>query len=198
MKNMKLFRIVMCLMLSAVMLMSFAACNKQEAKSFSLDRYALTLVEGESARIVSSVDASSLTWTSSDETVATVNNGLITALKAGTVEITVKNAVDDAVCRVTVTEKAMNVPALCVASNEVLLVVGRTFDLQPSFVLEGEEVDSAEYTIEYSVDAGNVVSVADGVVTALTAGTAKVTVSVTYGNRFYQKDVVITVSALES
>ena len=194
MKNMKLWHIVMCLLLCAVMLMSFTACDNQEAGEFSLDRYALTLEEGQSVQIVPSVDASSLTWVSSDESVATVNNGLVTAIKAGTVEITVKNAADNAICRVTVTEKAMNVPALSIASDEVLLVVGRTFDLQPTFALEGEKVDASEYTIEYSVDGNGLVSVENGVVKALAVGTAKVTVSVTYGDRFYQKDVAITVS----
>ena len=194
MKNMKLWRMVMCLMLCTVTLMSFAACGNKETGEFSLDRYALTLEEGQSVQIVPSVDAASLTWTSSNESVATVNNGLVTAIKAGTAEITVKNAADNAICRVTVTEKAMNVPALSVASDEVLLVVGRTFDLQPTFALEGEKVDASEYTIEYSIDANGVVSVNNGVVKALSVGTAKVTVSVTYGDRFYQKNVVITVS----
>lgn len=200
MKIMKLWRTMMCLLLITAMLMSFGACgcSNQKAGEFSLNCYALTLEEGHSAKIVSSVDAARLTWVSSNPAVATVNNGTVTAIQAGTAEITAVSATDKAICRVTVTEKVSSVPALSVASDNVTLFIGKQFDLQPAFKLNGESVDTANYTITYSVDAANVVSVSAGIVTALDVGTTEITVSLTYGNTFYQKKIAVTVRDAEN
>lgn len=193
MKRMKIWRTVMCLLLSVAMIVPFAGCGKKSVNEFSLNCYALTLEEGQNAQIIPSVDASLLKWASSNPSVATVKNGTVTAVKAGTVEITAESATDKAICRVTVTEKAKSVPALSISSTDVELFIGREFDLQPLFVLDGQKVNASEYTINYSVDVAGVISVADGVVTALDVGTAEITVSVTYGGTFYQKKVTITV-----
>ena len=161
MKRMKIWRTVMCLLLSVAMIVPFAGCGKKSVNEFSLNCYALTLEEGQSAQIIPSVDASLLKWASSNPSVATVKNGTVTAEKAGTVEITAESATDKAICRVTVTEKAKSVPALSVSSTDVELFIGREFDLQPLFVLDGQKVDASEYTINYSVDVAGVISVAD-------------------------------------
>lgn len=51
----------------------------------------------------------SVTWTSSDDSVATVVDGLITAVKSGSTTITAKAGEKDAVCKVNVSEKAPGV-----------------------------------------------------------------------------------------
>lgn len=51
----------------------------------------------------------SVTWTSSDNTVATVEDGLVTALKAGTATITAKAGDQEATCVITVNEAASTV-----------------------------------------------------------------------------------------
>jgi len=55
------------------------------------------------------VSDKTLVWTSSDETIATVKDGEVTALKAGEVTITVKNGDVEATCTVTV--KAASTPS---------------------------------------------------------------------------------------
>lgn len=54
----------------------------------------------------SDADNSGITWTSSDESVATVNNGTITGVKYGTATITAKAGEISATCEVTVKDEA--------------------------------------------------------------------------------------------
>ena len=71
----------------------------------TLDQTTLSLQEGENATLTATVTGSSdpVTWTSSEPTVATVNEGVVTALTAG--ETTITSAIGEvkATCVVTVT-----------------------------------------------------------------------------------------------
>lgn len=76
--------------------------------SISLNKESLTLTEGESETLVATVkpdDATdmSVTWSSSDMAVATIDNGKVTALKEGTTIITAKAGEESSTCSVTVT-----------------------------------------------------------------------------------------------
>ena len=86
-----------------------------DVESVSLDKTSITLTEGDSETLTATVSPSNATnknvsWKSSDESVATVSNGKVTALKAGTATITVTT--DDgsktATCQVTVEAKNWN------------------------------------------------------------------------------------------
>ncbi len=78
--------------------------------SVTLDKNELSLEKGESAVLTASVDPDdatdkTVTWESSDEKVATVDeNGKVTAVAAGTADITAKVGDKSAVCVLTVTE----------------------------------------------------------------------------------------------
>ncbi len=80
-------------------------------KSVELDKTTLELKEGESQQLVATITPSNatnkdVTWTSSDETIATVDeNGNVTAVKAGeaTITVTTANRNRKATCAVTVT-----------------------------------------------------------------------------------------------
>ena len=79
----------------------------------TLDKTTLSLEEGATGNLVATVAPSNasykaVSFTSSDEAIATVDdNGLVTAVKAGTADITVESLMDGsktAVCTLTVTE----------------------------------------------------------------------------------------------
>ena len=84
------------------------------ASEVTLDKTVLTLYEGDAAKLTATVMPEDTTdktivWTSSDNEVATVNNGTVTGLKAGTATITAACGQVEAECSITV--KAPVVPS---------------------------------------------------------------------------------------
>ena len=76
--------------------------------SVTLDKKTLKLMVGETATLTATVkpdDATdkTVTWSSLDPKVATVKDGVVTAVKAGTAKITAKAGDKTATCTVTVT-----------------------------------------------------------------------------------------------
>ena len=98
--------------------------------SVSLDKTSLGLTEGETAQLTATVepeDASNknVTWESSNTNVATVNNGEVTAVSAGTATITV-TTVDGGktdTCTVTVREEAPDRPVNLPDTHSIDLIV---------------------------------------------------------------------------
>ena len=79
-----------------------------------LDKTAVSLKAGEAAQLTATVlpdnaADKTVTWTSSNEKVATVVNGKITAVAAGTATITATAGGKSATCTVTVTKAAQNI-----------------------------------------------------------------------------------------
>lgn len=103
------------LVIIPVVLASFAACVNNEVKTIALDKSTSTLLLGQTDSLISTLtvtgDINKLpqTWNSSNSTVASVKNGLITALKTGTTIITVQAGDKSATCQVTVDDKILPV-----------------------------------------------------------------------------------------
>ena len=81
--------------------------------SVSLNKTTLTLTEGESEVLNATVKPDNatdktVTWSSSDASVAKVENGKVTAVKAGTATITAKAGDKSAACMVTVKQKGLD------------------------------------------------------------------------------------------
>ncbi len=102
---------VVALVCALCCVFALAACNDKTDKvavtSVTLDKTELSLTVGDSETLTATVapdDAtdSSVTWTSDNAEVANVENGVVTALKAGTATITAKAGDKSADCVVTV------------------------------------------------------------------------------------------------
>ena len=135
----------------------------------SLDKAELALFVGESAQLsASSSDGVTreYVWTSSDPTVAGVENGNVTALAEGTAMITASAAGKSASCAVTVEEEDV---FLILSKESAALKAGETLTLTASLT------NGAAATVEWSSSDPTVAGVENGVVTALKAGTAKIT-----------------------
>ena len=95
------------------------------ATAIELDQTALTLAEGRTATLKATLApegaTTAVTWTSSDEKVATVAGGKVTAVAAGTATITAKAGDYSATCAVTVTEAPD--PTNCAEAAEAALSV---------------------------------------------------------------------------
>ena len=119
----------------------------------TLDQKELTisLSESSTATLHATVtDNAPITWSSSDETIATVANGVVTGLKSGTCTITATSEDLSESCLVTVYSNYFSLPKteiLAVGSRKALEVTGKKSDdavftsSDPSIVsIEGDEV----------------------------------------------------------
>lgn len=145
--------------------------------SVTLDKESpFQIVKGETEKITATVgpdDASdkTVTWTSSDNAVATVDNsGNVSALAAGTAVISAKAGDVSASCEVIVV-----IPAQSISLNKTALVIveEQSFELTATVYPE----DSTDKTLTWESSAPDVVKVEDGLLTALKPGQADITVS---------------------
>lgn len=125
----------------------------------TLDKTTAKLTEGETVTLVATVAPDNatdktVTWTTSDASVATVTNGVVTAVKAGTATITAKAGDKSAICAVTVKAKEVEV----VTNDKFYLsdfeiVAGETKELAIQF--ESEVADNyVAFQFDITVPAG--------------------------------------------
>ena len=147
-----------------------------EPTSITLDQSELTIKVGKTATLTPTIepaDASNknVTWSSSDETVATVSDGVVTGVKPGTAEITAKTA-NGLTARATVTVEEIPVTNITLPTTEASMTIGGTMDLKPMI----EPADATNTHISWSSNNLAVATVdANGRVTAKGAGTATIT-----------------------
>ncbi|MBR2229258.1 MAG: Ig-like domain-containing protein [Prevotella sp.] len=128
-----------------------------------------------------------LTWTSSDTSVATVSSsGMVTAKSTGKANITVKtDNGKSATCSVTVSAKEVTSVSI---KSSLSLDVGDSYTLTPTIT-----PSDAKTSYTWSSDNSGVAAVSQyGVVTAKSAGTARITVKTTNGK---SATCLVTVSA---
>ena len=117
-----------------------------------------------------------ISWTSSDNAVATVSDGVVTGVKEGNATITasIRGEKGDfsATCEVTVTKKIVPVSDIVLSSNALSILKGETATLTASVLPE----DATDKTIEWNVGNPKIATVADGVVTGVSAGVTSVVV----------------------
>ncbi|MCH5151821.1 MAG: glycosyl hydrolase 53 family protein [Clostridiales bacterium] len=163
----------------------------------------LTLVEGRTSQLTATVlpeDATdkSVTWSSSDNSVATVDsNGIVTAHVKGTATITVVTTDGqlDATCAVTVEEPAADevpVTGVTLNKNTLALIFTRSETLTAT-VLPANATDK---NVIWSSDNPSVASVdGTGKVTAVAVGSAKITVTTSDGGKTAECDVTVSYAA---
>lgn len=123
--------------------------GKTEKKTISLDATSLELTEGDTAILKPSVTGykkCTVNWSSSDKTVASVKKGgIVTALKEGTADISVRIKGTDlkAVCRVTVAAKE---PVQADSDGyKTVYIDGKTFSLSFEDDFDGDTLDGTKW-----------------------------------------------------
>ena len=101
---------------------SFKAIVNQPVSGISLDKETLSLTEGETETLTATIKPSNatdktITWTTSNSAVATVDGGVVTAVKAGTATITATAGGYSASCVVTVEAAVRPITSLAELSN---------------------------------------------------------------------------------
>ena len=144
----------------------------------SLNHTSATLVEGESLTLTATVapaDATdkTVTWSSSDETVATVDaSGLVKAIAPGTAVITAKAGDKSATCTLTVEKKVIPVSGITLSYTSATLVEGESLTLSATVT----PADATDKTVTWSSSDETVATVdANGLLKAIAPGTAVIT-----------------------
>lgn len=134
--------------------------------------------------------AAEFEWSSSDERVANVENGVVTANALGTATIRAKTGKDYGECVVTVVRNG-SVPVLSVRSS-LELAVDSEYELSPVLRFKGEEVEGTYVWV--SADP-SVASVENGVVKARKAGNTTITVSTEAYGELLTEEITVVVKS---
>ena len=142
--------------------------------SVTLDQTNASLRVGETVTLTATVkpdDATdkAVTWTTSDASVATVDNGVVTANKVGSATITAKAGDKSATCSISV----VPTPVTSVTLNKAnaSLKVGETISLTATVKPD----DATDKTVTWETSEASVATITDGVVTAIKLGSATIT-----------------------
>ena len=144
--------------------------------SVALDKTILTLVEGEEAVLSATVlpaDATdpSVSWSSSDASVATVSGGQVKAVAPGKATVTARAGEKEATCTVTVEKRFIPVTSIALSQPSLTLVEGDEATLSATVL----PADATEPGITWSTSDASVATVTDGQVKAVAPGKATIT-----------------------
>ncbi len=131
-----------------------------------------------------------IVWSSSDPTIATVENGVISGIVEGTATITAKAGNATATCVVTVT-KSFAYPILLLSQEDVMPRVGGYVEVTANVRFNGQITDFDEFS--WSSADETIATVVDGVITGVKAGETVVIVSASYNGTLLEETVIVKV-----
>lgn len=148
--------------------------DRPQTETVELNQTDVNLTVGKTT-VLSATGSDKITFSSSDETVATVDvNGTVKAVAPGTAVITAKASEQSATCQVTVTEVEENTPTPLPTEETLTLqsIYGTSGDISISV---GEsapmEVDGAKEAITWEIENSGIATVdANGTVTGVATG----------------------------
>ena len=152
----------------------------------------LSITVGKTAYITENT-ANKVTWTSSDESVATVSyynsaKGKVVAKGVGTAVITAKDTKGaTATCTVTVTEKKVEVVNLTLSDTELALISGKT-----AYISENSPNPIEWTSSDETIAKASKYTTAKGKITALKAGTVTITAKDTVTGQTASCKVTVT------
>jgi uncharacterized protein YjdB len=151
----------------------------------SLNKNTMTLTVGGTEQLTHAIQPSNatnqnVTWETNNSAVATVNNGLVTAIAQGSATITVRTSDGNhtATCAVTVNPATVPVTGVSLNKNTMTLTVGGTEQL--THTIQPTNATNQNVTWESSNSAA--ATVTNGLVTAIAPGSATITVRTNDGN----------------
>ena len=167
------------------------SCDKDEpaeipVSNVQISQSTVELTVGESTTLAATVKPDNATnkavvWSSSNEAVATVKDGVVKAVKAGSATITVKteDGGKTATCSVTVNEKVYPVESVSLDKTSLTLTEGDEATLSATMKPD----NATNKAVVWSSSNEAVATVKDGVVKAVKAGSATITVKTEDGGK---------------
>ena len=143
----------------------------------------ISMISGETVTLVADVypenaTNKNVTWVSTDENLATVEEGVVTAIADGEVQIIVTS--DDGgftdMCTITIVTQEIKTTGITLNTNELQL----TTSSEPVTLIATVEPENSTEPVIWSMSPEGVVSLSDGVVTPIAAGS--VVISATSGD----------------
>lgn len=149
-----------------------------EVTSIKLNKTSTSIVQDSSETITATISPANatnktITWTSSDSSIATVSNGKITAKKVGTAKITAKCGSKSAAVTVKVTPVLATSVTLNKTSTNMIIGNSETFKatIKPS--------NTTNKTVKWKSSDTSIATVdQNGLVTAVSAGSVKITATI--------------------
>ena len=166
--------------------------------SIELNKASLNLQEEESEQLSYTISPSNatnknVTWSTSNSGVASVSNGLVNALREGsaTITVTTEDGNKTSSCVVNVSKKpAQTVPVSSVKLNKESLTLEELESEQLSYTIEPS--DATNKNVSWSTSNSNVATVNNGLVNAVTEGSATITVTTQDGNKTASCSVTVS------
>ena len=151
--------------------------------SIALNTSSVTIDVGKTYTLTATIFPSNatnktVTWSSSNTSVATVSNGVVTGKTAGTATITATtNNGKTASCAVNIINPYIAVTGISLNTSSVTIDVGKTY----TFTATVFPSNATNKTVTWSSSNTSVATVSNGVVTGKTAGTATITATTNNG-----------------
>jgi uncharacterized protein YjdB len=133
-----------------------------------------------------------VSWDSSAPSVATVTNGLVTAVSVGsaTITVTTEDGSKTATCAVTVTTSSVAVTGVTLNKTSASIIVGGSETLTATVLPS----NATNQNVSWSSSDPSIATVSNGAVTAVSAGDATITVTTEDGG--FTTDCIVTVLPL--
>ena len=169
----------------------------------SLNKTELTLTEGNIETLTATITPDNatnknVTWSSDTPSVASVNNGVVTAVAPGTATITVttEDGSKTATCAVTVKAATVSVTGVTLSQTQASLYSNRTPNTLTLTATVAPD-DATNKAVTWTSSDSTVATVdQNGVVTAVAPGTATITVTTAHGS--FTATCTVTVSRYSS
>ena len=147
-----------------------------EVASITLDKPSLSLLEGDIETLTATVsptnaDDPSVTWSTSNAAVATVMNGVVTAIAPGEAVITAKAGSKTATCTVTVSHRVIEVASITLDKTTLEITQDETATLTATVL----PANADDPSVTWSTSDPAIATVVDGVVTGVAPGEAVIT-----------------------
>ena len=160
---------------------------QEQLESITLDVTALALTVGEEYTFTvttepADIEYLTLSWSSSDESIVSVEDGTVTAVAEGTADITVSGGNNvSATCKVTVSpdeEVEIEAESITLSTVSADMLIGESLTLTATVLPE----NTTDKTVTWSSSESSIAGVDDnGTVTAVSAGTAVITATTVNG-----------------
>lgn len=160
---------------------------QEQLESITLDVTALALTVGEEYTFTvttepADIEGLTLSWSSSDKSIVSVEDGTVTAVAEGTADITVSGGDNvSATCKVTVSpeeEVEIEAESITLSTASADMLIGESMTLTATVLPE----NTTDKTVTWTSSESSIAGVDDnGTVTAVSAGTAVITATTVNG-----------------